>query len=284
MDIPGLVINLRKDDAFKTARQAIAWFEKKQIKFFIEKEAAAKIGRPDLGLNYAGLRQQVDYIILFGGDGTFLHTSHYFIGSEIPLVGINIGKLGFLTDIETEELAKTLQMLVAGDYSIESRMMLRIKIIRRGKEISASYALNDLVVNRGANSRMIKINLFINAERVSSFRADGLIISTPTGSTAYSLSAGGPIINPRQVRAILITPICPHNLYLRPMVISENEKIRIEVADKSGCVTTTSDGKHGVELQEDDQIIITAADREISIIKFANRTFYSILKEKMSLS
>ncbi|MGM0602622.1 MAG: NAD(+)/NADH kinase [Bacillota bacterium] len=284
MSTPGMVLNLAKNEAFSVAKEAVDWFTKKDIEFYIEKEAASFLGEQNRAATYKELREKADYIIVFGGDGTFLHTSHHFIGSGVPLLGINIGQLGFLTDIETEELEKALQMVTKKEYKIEHRMMIKAEHFRDGKKIERNYALNDYVVNRSPDSRMVKIKLYINDELVNRFRSDGLIISTPTGSTAYSLSAGGPIINPRQVRAILITPICPHNLHMRPMVISGSEKICIEIEGDSGSIFGTADGHDNSELLSGDKIYIEAADREISIIKLPDRTFYTILKEKMNLA
>jgi len=284
MSTPGMVLNLAKKEAFSTAKNAVNWFIKEGIEFYIEKEAASYLDQQKRGATYRQLREKADYIIVFGGDGTFLHTSHHFIGSGVPLLGINIGQLGFLTDIETEELEKALQMVNQKKYKIEHRMMIKAEHFRNGEKIESNYALNDYVVNRSPDSRMVKIKLYINDELVNRFRSDGLIISTPTGSTAYSLSAGGPIINPRQVRAILITPICPHNLHMRPMVISGSEKICIEIEGDSGSIFGTADGHDNSELMNGDKIYIEAADREISIIKLPDRTFYTILKEKMNLA
>jgi len=284
MQKAALIVNRDKKDAFAVAQRAIDWFEKKSKDFLIEEKAALILDREDKKADYKKIIEEADYVIIFGGDGTFLHSSHHFIGTDLPLLGINVGHLGFLTDVETEELEKALEMVDDGNFNIEKRMMIKTKLFRGSQEVDSSYALNDYVINRNPDSKMLKIKLYINDELVNDYRGDGLIISTPTGSTAYSLSSGGPIINPRQVRAILITPICPHNLHLRPMVISDIEEIKIKLDGDGKGIKGCADGRHSTQIVPGDVISISAADKELSIIKLPDRTFYTILKEKMDLA
>lgn len=284
MDKAALIVNLDKKEAFTVAERAIEWFEEKDKDYLLEKKAAFQLSKQAKGADYQKMKEEADYIIIIGGDGTFLHSSHHFIGSDIPLLGINVGHLGFLTDVETEELKKALEMIYSDNYKIEKRMMLKVSLYRDDREVASSYALNDFVINRDPDSQMLKIELYINNELVNNFRGDGLILATPTGSTAYSLSAGGPIINPRQIKAILITPICPHNLHLRPMVISDQENIRIRVDSDGRSVKGCADGRQRNEIIPGDDIYISGADQELSIIKLPDRTFYTTVKEKMHLA
>lgn len=219
-------------------------------------------------------------ILLFGGDGTFLHTAHHFIGTNIPLLGVNLGSLGFMTDIEIKEFQKTFKKLIAGNYHLEKRMMIESKIIRNNNEVFHSYSLNDLVINRGADAGLIDIKLFVNDELASSYNGDGLVVATPTGSTAYSLSAGGPIVNPR-TEAIVITPICPHSLHVRPMVIGGQEEIEIVVNCKINDMKANSDGRYNFKLRNNDRIIIKKSKKKINVIKFSDHSFYSTLRKKM---
>ncbi len=276
----GLVLNINKKKAFLLASRVIDWLQKNEVKFLMEERAAQEYEERVTSADYNRMRSEADLIMLFGGDGTFLHTAHHFIGTDIPLLGINLGGLGFLTEIEIEEIETTLNQLLTGNYTLEKRMLLEAQVRRDNKTRFQAYALNDVALNRGANARMVQIKLFINDEFINSYKADGLVISTPTGSTAYSLSAGGPIINP-QIRAILITPICPHTLYVRPMVISEEERLQIEVAGEDGKMMITADGNYDCCLLTGDQIRITASQKEISLIKLPDKTFYSILHKKM---
>lgn len=284
MNKAAIIVNLDKKEGLAVAKRAVEWFENNNKDYLIEKEAAFQLTKKNKEADYDQIKKEADYVIIIGGDGTFLHSSHHFIGSDIPLLGVNIGHLGFLTDVETEELHKALAMIDNGNYKIEKRMMLKAEHCRDGKNIEADYSLNDYVINRDPDSQMLRIELYINNELVNDFRGDGLIIATPTGSTAYSLSAGGPIINPRQIKAILITPICAHNLHLRPMVISAQEKIRIKVDSDGRSVKGCADGRQKNEIVPGDEIYISGADQELSIIKLPDRTFYTIIKEKMHLA
>ena len=276
----GLVLNLDKKRAFELANNVIDWLSARNINYIVEETAAKLMNYSVRAGSYGKLRKEADLIILFGGDGTFLHTAHHFIGTDIPLLGINIGGLGFLTEIETNELDITLEKIFAGNYKIKKRMLLKVELYRDNKKIADSFALNDVTINRGANARMVEIKLFINGEFINSYKADGLIMSTPTGSTAYSLSAGGPIINPR-VRAILITPICPHTLHIRPMVISREEELEVVVAGVDENMMITSDGNFDHKLVTGDKIKVYAAEKEVSLVKLPGRTFYTILHDKM---
>lgn len=276
----GLVLNVNKDKSFPNARKVYDWFQKRGVEVLIEEEAAGMMDLQETGASFSELREKVDLIILFGGDGTFLYTARNFMGSEVPLLGVNLGQLGFLTEIETEELEETMEKLVNGEYEIEKRLLLRIQIEREGETIVDSLALNDGVINRGANARMIGLEININDQFVNSYRADGLIIATPTGSTAYSLSAGGPLVNPC-LEAIIVTPICPHTLYVRPLIVSATEKLAVRVSGDSQDMKITIDGNESHTLLAEDRIIIAAAEKTVSLLKLPGKTFYNILQEKM---
>jgi len=276
-----LVLNTDKKKSFKIARRVINWFQKKENtpEIFVEKEICQNLPDCVISSSLQEMKNNVDLVILFGGDGTFLDTAHHFVGTDIPLLGINLGKLGFLTEIETDELNKTLEKLYNNKYETKKRMLLKATV--KDDDFSDKFfALNDVVLNRGANAHMVKIRLYINDEFINSYRADGLILATPTGSTAYNLSAGGPIVNP-QIRAIIITPICPHTLYVRPMVISENEKIKIILSGKNDDIKMNVDGKEFYDIKNEQEVLITAARESISMVSFPDKTFYNILHDKM---
>lgn len=263
--------------------KALDLFNKKNIEYYIEKNSAFKLNLDKNDHEIAGynrLRKEADIIILFGGDGTFLHTAHHFIGTDIPLLGVNLGSLGFMTEIEVKQFESALDRIITHDYYIEKRMMLESKVYRKNSEVFHSHSLNDIVINRAANSRLIDIDLYINNELVNSYNGDGLIISTPTGSTAYSLSAGGPIINPK-TEAILITPICPHSLHIRPMVIGPWEKIEVVVNSNESNMKVNSDGHYDYDLKDEDKLLIKKSRKTISMVKFSEKTFYSTLRKKM---
>ena len=277
----GLVINRAKNGVEKIIKNSIKLLENKNISYLVEKKSAEKLNiKKNKIASYKELREQTDFIILFGGDGTFLHTAQHFISTDIPLLGVNMGSLGFMTEIEVHELEDAIDRIIKGDYNTEKRMMLETKIFRDDNEVFHSHSLNDIVVNRGANAHLIDIKLYVNDELVSSYNGDGLIISTPTGSTAYSLSAGGPIINPK-TESILITPICPHSLYVRPMVVGAWEKVKVEVSSSKDKMKANADGRYDYDLHDGDILKINRSAREILMVKFPERTFYSTLREKM---
>ena len=276
----GLVLNTEKDNSLEISNKMIKLIKQKGLDYLLEENGAKKLDLNHKRASFETLRKKADLIIVFGGDGTFLHTSLNFIGTGIPLMGINLGRIGFLTEIETNELSEALDDIVNKNYSVESRNTLEVSIKRGNDVINNKYAVNDVVINRGAVGEMLKVNMHINNEFVNSYRGDGIIVSTPTGSTAYSFSAGGPIINPK-VKAILITPLCPHAVHVKPMVISDDEVINIDVDGKKDQIYLTTDGRNTIKILSEDIVEIKSSEQEISLIKFPDRTFYTILRNKM---
>ena len=276
----GLVLNTEKNNSLAVSKQLINLIKEKDLDYLLEKEGAKELDLNHKRATFAELREQADMIILFGGDGTFLHTSLNFIGTGIPLMGINLGRIGFLTEIETNELDEALNAIISGNYRIENRNTLEVCLNREGKDIEKKFAINDVVLNRAADGEMLKIDMHINNEFVNSYRGDGIIVSTPTGSTAYSFSAGGPIINP-QVKALLITPLCPHAVHVKPMVISDDEIIEIDADGEKDKMFLTTDGRDSIKIKKEDIVRIKSSEQEISLIKFPDRTFYTILRNKM---
>src|SRR6056297_4281671 len=275
----GLVLNTEKNNSLEISNKMIQLIKDKGLNYLLEENGAKKLNLNHKRASFETLRKKADLIIVFGGDGTFLHTSLNFIGTGIPLMGINLGRIGFLTEIETNELDEALNAIISGNYRIENRNTLEVCIKREGKNIQKKYAVNDVVINRAADGEMLKVDMHINKEFVNSYRGDGIIVSTPTGSTAYSFSAGGPIINP-QVKALLITPLCPHAVHVKPMVISDEEIIEIDVEGQKDKVFLTTDGRDSVKLKLDDIVRLKSSKQEISLIKFPDRTFYTILRNK----
>lgn len=276
----GLVLNTEKDNSLEVSKKLIELIKAKNLDYLLEKEGAKELNLNHKRASYETLRKKADLIIVFGGDGTFLHTSLNFIGTGIPLMGINLGRIGFLTEIETNELGKALDHIIADNFTVENRNTLKVCLERAGQEVQKKYAVNDVVINRAADGEMLKVDMHINKEFVNSYRGDGIIISTPTGSTAYSFSAGGPIINP-QVKALLITPLCPHAVHVKPMVISDDEIIEIDVEGQKDKMFLTTDGRDSIKIKQRDIVRVKSSEKEISLIKFPDRTFYTILRNKM---
>lgn len=222
-----------------------------------------------------------DIILVLGGDGTLLRAARQACKYGLPVLGINMGRLGFLTEIEVSDIDLALDSILAGDYYIEQRMMLKAELVRQGGGVCQLIALNDIAIAKASFARIIHLKVFINDDFVGYYPADGVLVSSPTGSTAYSLSAGGPIINPA-MECLLLTPICPHALNARAIVTDSKDKIRIVVADKSRDVLLTVDGQEGVPVHKGDNIIITKAEVVTRLIRIRKRSFFNLLKDKMA--
>jgi NAD+ kinase len=199
---------------------------------------------------------------------------------QTPILGINMGHLGFITEIETEDVFCSLERILKGQYKIEERMLLEAIVIKDDVQVETFYCLNDIGITRGTLSRIITLKTFIDNNYVDTYNADGLLISTPTGSTAYSLSAGGPIVSPK-VNVILMTPICPHSLSSRSIVVSQNETIQVEVVDNYQDVYLTADGQQGYKLKDGDKVIIKRAPFSARLLKVSGRSFYDVLRTKL---
>lgn len=221
-----------------------------------------------------------DFIVVIGGDGTLIHTARTIKGSNIPIIGINMGGLGFLTELSPEEAFKAFEdYYLKGNYEISKRMMLDVLVLRDDKELKKDTVLNDCVINKGDLARIIEINTFVNDEFLYSLRADGLIISTPTGSTAYGLSAGGPILTP-ELKCMILCPICPHTLTNRPIVISGDSEIKT-IINSDADVFLTLDGQEGIKLKKKDEVIIKDSNIFTSIVKAPRKNYFEILRTKL---
>lgn len=231
-------------------------------------------------LEKEAIYQQAGIIVALGGDGTILHIAKKAAQAHIPVLGVNVGRLGYMAGIEAYEL-ESLSKLIDRDYQTDRRMLLRIEITgARGKKVF--HALNDAVVSKGALSRIIDIEVTCNGRRVSGYRADGVIVSTPTGSTAYALSAGGPVIDP-VLESIGVIPICPHSLISRSLLFSPASKIGIVTGKANEKeVFLTVDGQETIQLSDDDQVSITRADHKAKLIRLKDNTFYEVVNQKLS--
>ena len=219
--------------------------------------------------------------VVFGGDGAILCTSRLLGKNQIPIVGIHMGRFGFLAELMEKNVCPSLEKIFTGTFSIRKRMLLLSRVERAGKIINESTGINDAVISRSSLSRLISIKLTINGESVATYRADGLIVSTPLGSTAHSLSAGGPLLTP-DLNTFIIVPICPHTLTNRPLVVSGDVKIEMEVFSQLGSTGLTVDGQVFTELESGDKVKIEREDIEIQMIDTGARTFYGVLREKLN--
>ncbi len=222
-----------------------------------------------------------DMIVVFGGDGAILSTCRKLGKSQIPLIGVHMGRFGFLAELVEKDVCTSLEKIFTGNYRIRKRMLLQCSVDRSGKRISDSTALNEAVISRSSLSRLISIKLNINGEDVATYRADGLIISTPLGSTAHSLSAGGPILTP-DLNALIIVPICPHTLTNRPLVVSGDAKIGLEIVSPLNMTGITVDGQIFVGLETGDKVKVEKSETEVHMVDIGARTFYGVLREKLN--
>jgi len=222
-------------------------------------------------------------VLVLGGDGTFLSAVAWIGDQEIPILGVKFGEVGFLAEITEEDLFPAMKAVLKGDFSIEKRMRLRVRVEREGKAVAERTVFNDAVVNKGALARLAHIKTFIDDLYLTTYSADGLILATPTGSTAYSLAAGGPIIHPA-VPAIIMTPICPFTLTNRPLIIPDTACVTIQLAKRATHVMLTFDGQAGIEIQEEDRIRFEKAPHPVAMIALAGKHYFDLLKNKLRWS
>jgi NAD+ kinase len=222
-----------------------------------------------------------DLIFVFGGDGTILSASRKLYSKQIPLIGVHLGKFGFLAELTLPDISASLERICAGKYVVSQRMLLTCKVIRCNQVINETVGLNDAVISRTSLSRLISIKLYVNEKTVTTYSCDGLIVSTPAGTTAHSLSAGGPIVTP-DMEAFAITPICPHTLSNRPLVVSGSSTIEMEQISESKGIGLTVDGQVYFDVKAGDRVVIEKAEKKLQLIDTQTRTFYDVLREKLN--
>jgi NAD+ kinase len=279
----GLIVNYKKEKTRETACKIIDWLNSKKLKVYIEGNMGKEIGKKELNYPTEKFLKEVDLIISLGGDGTLLRAARLAATEGTPVFGVNLGGLGFLTQIGIDDLGKSLEKLYQERYFLDERMMLSCTVKRREKEIKKFSALNDVVIGKGAFARIICLATYVNNDYVITYSADGLVVSTSTGSTAYSLSAGGPIVNPN-INSIILTPICPHTLSARPFIIGEDDQVKITLEVSEEEVMVTIDGQEGFTLEPNDEVIIKKSDHKARLITFKEKSFYAILREKLRWS
>jgi NAD+ kinase len=277
----GLIANLEKENVPELIKKTIDWLRVRNCKPLLAPPAARALGFPEYSVQEVG--EEADCLVVVGGDGTLLGSARKVAPQGIPILGVNIGRIGFLTEIDAPDLFAALDRLLAGEYRIDARMMLEARVYRQGKCVEQSIALNDAVVTKGAFARLIFLETFVGDEYVATYPADGLIVATPTGSTAYSLSAGGPLVSP-EVDLMLVTPICPHSLWARPLVIRADRKVRINVNSQKEEVMLTMDGQRGFRLEEHDVVVVTRSPFQARFIRIKNKSFYYLLRKKLGES
>lgn len=274
----GIIANVKKELTKGVVEEIIEWADKNGFDFFICEELTPLVGHEEKSLSRAKLGKESDVLISLGGDGTMLASARAVGEHQTPILGINLGGVGFLTEINSNDLCNALNKLKKGDYFIEKRMVLETEV--EGIKKLDQYGLNDVVLDKGEVARLFLLHLYLQDEFICSYSADGLIVSTPTGSTAYCLAAGGPIINPR-MNAIIVSPICPHTLASRSIVFSENETLKVVVELSSRHAVLTIDGQVAYKLKSGSSVLIRKAKHSVNLVKFRDRSFYDILRTKL---
>jgi NAD+ kinase len=267
----GAVVGPRKPEALEVVSRLREWCEARGI----ELRAANSVAEPG-----GELDNDIDLVVVLGGDGTMLGAVRMMGEREIPVLGVNFGFLGYMTEFTLEEMFPALENVRKGNFAVERRMMIDVTLNRGGEAAAARRALNDAVITKSTPARMIEIESYINGMLVNSFRADGMIVATPTGSTAYSLSAGGPIVHP-SMSAILLTPICPHMLSNRPAVVPGESVVDLIFKRADTDLLLTIDGQPGVELQHDDRITLRRSGTAFNLVQPTNRNYFEVLRTKL---
>ncbi len=275
----GIIGKTNTDKAYEIAKDLSGWFNARGVEVIFEQEIGKKIRRRK-SVPAAEIPELVDIILVFGGDGTFLGVSRLACEHGTPILGINLGGLGFLTEITVDEIYPMMERILSGDYEIEDRQMLRTTVRREKTRAKHYEVLNDVVINKEAVARIIDLEIYIEGSHVTTYKADGIILSTPTGSTAYSLSAGGPIVHPA-LPVTIVTPICPHTLTNRPLVVSNEMKVEIKITTQEPDTYLTLDGQIGIRLKTGDVIEVRKSDTVVKLIKSPFRDYFTILKTKL---
>lgn len=285
----GLVAKTSLGAAAGVIAELAGWLEARDVRAVFDTETAALAGVPRDRATFSRdeIPRKCDMVVVLGGDGTLIGMAGRIAhaGVDIPILGVNFGSLGFLTEITLPELYESLESVLDGTAQIDERLMLRSRTVRSGGTHIERLALNDVVITKGALSRIIDLAVAIGDQPVMRVRADGLIVASPTGSTAYNLAAGGPIVHPA-VDALLLTPIAPHMLTNRPIVIPGSAEVRVQAAAGSSNdeLFVTFDGQSGHPLQSDDVVLIQRADRPVKLVRATTRTYFDVLREKLKWS
>lgn len=270
--------NISKRRSGEIVDRIFNFYRNKNVRLVMPATEARQFRKEEYGLPCVE-RVHIDMALSIGGDGTLIGVFRRFQEQGIPVCGINLGTLGFLADIEPRELESRLGKILIGDYVVENRLLLSGYISDELGEKFLGNAINDVVISKGTSARMLRMEIFVNDTHLTNCKADGLIVSSPTGSTAYSLSAGGPILNPN-IRALIIIPICPHTFQMRPLVVNEDDEVRIKVYANSEIMVML-DGQENFKVQPNYEVVVKKSRMTAKIVKFADKNYYDVLKAKL---
>jgi len=275
----GILAKPKFPEVKRTLQDVVAWLRARSIEVVLDTTSATLLGEQG-GYQKTQLASKTDVLLVLGGDGTMLSAARLAGERGIPILGVNMGGLGFLTEVRLENLYPSLERVFANDFVIDERLMLRTHIHRHGETVARGVVLNDVVISKGTLARMIELRIAIQGRFVTNLRSDGLIVSSPTGSTAYSLSAGGPIIDPA-VQSLILTPVCPHTLTHRPLIVPGNVEIDVTLTSKDDGAMATLDGQVGVAITQGDSVVIQTSDHRTRLIRFPESNYYDVLREKL---
>lgn len=281
----GVVVKRHQPDALQTLCRLTEWLHQRGISLVGGPEIERERVEQETGCAVEVIAEDklaagVDLMLVLGGDGTMIATARMVGDADVPVIGVNYGGLGYLAEFRIEELFAALESILAGQYKVEKRVMLAVELFRGADNVSRNRVLNDVVINKSALARIIEIEAYLNQQFVNSFRADGLIVSTPTGSTAYNLSAGGPVIYP-SMNAIVITPICPFTLSNRPIVVPDDAEIELRLKTEEEEVALTLDGQVGFPLKVEDRVVIRKSQTTFNLVQPMSRNYFEVLRDKL---
>ena len=277
----GLIPNWHKKNSDLVVEKIKQFFNQRQVSLKIAgKEQADFYSEESLADQLKFWQDKLELMIVVGGDGTILRVARDLACWNLPILGINLGHKGFLAEIEVEQMERFLQYITTGQYGYQERMMLEARLLRGDEELGCYLALNDIVVSRGPFSRIIRVETYVNEDFMESYSGDGVIVATPTGSTGYSLSAGGPIVNPT-MELFIVTPICPHSLYNRAVILNGNDQMRLRVGSRQVQVVLTVDGQVRFALEDEDYVIVRRSGQKVKLVCFHDYSFYRMLHQKL---
>jgi len=277
----GIISRPRREDIARVVPPLIDWLRAHGAEVVCDSETGDCIGPVTAQMRKREeLPAHSDLLIVLGGDGTLLSAARLAADREVPILAVNLGGMGFLTTVPQDEIYEILEEIFSCKHRVSERVLLEARIVRDGTVIRRQIALNDAVLNKAALARIMDVTLRVDSEYVTTYKADGLILSTPTGSTAYSLAAGGPIVYPT-VESFVVTPICPHTLTNRPLVIPDTAKIEIDFQSEDDAVFLTLDGQIGIELARGDHIVVRKAPEKLRLVRPARKTYFQILRNKL---
>ena len=276
----GILCKPRKEEVHTVVPRLVEWLRQRKVEVLFDPVSASSFSPRETETKPEEMAARIDLLIVLGGDGTLLAAARQFTEREVPILAVNLGGMGFLTSVTLDEVFPLLEIVFADKHRLSPRMMLQAEVHRAGKAILQQRALNDAVMTKTAMSRILDFDVTVDGLSLGRYRADGLIVSTPTGSTAYSLAAGGPILFP-VLQAFVLTPICPHMLTNRPLVLPDSVRLEIDFSALEEQAYLTLDGQVGLELERNDRVTISKSPHRVMLVRPQEQTYFKVLRNKL---